>query len=40
VARPTRTEYFRASNIGRPDDTKEALQAIESPIAGDLAAAG
>ncbi len=30
-------EYFRASNIGKPDGTKEALEAIESALAGDLA---
>ena len=30
-------EYFRASNIGKPDGTKEALQAIESAPADDLA---
>lgn len=30
-------EYFRASSIGKPDGTKEALQAIESAPDGDLA---
>jgi predicted RNase H-like HicB family nuclease len=30
-------EYFRASGIGKPEGVKEALQAIESAPAGDLA---